>query len=80
MLLEAYLRAEQFEKAQEMLATRLQQRESVRDTFWLGRVQAGQGQIEEAKASLNRASQAWQGGDSDAPEMVTLNRLVESLG
>jgi hypothetical protein len=43
-LLEAYLRAEQFDKAEAMLAERLVRRASARDTFWLGRVQAGQGQ------------------------------------
>ena len=79
-LLEAYLRAEQFEKAQEMLTTRLNQRESVRDTFWLGRVQAGRGQTQEAKASVNRAVQAWQGGDPATPEMASLNKLAGSLG
>jgi hypothetical protein len=41
-LLEAYLRAEQFDKAQAMLAERLTRRATARDTFWLGRVQAGE--------------------------------------
>ena len=38
-MLEAYIRAEEFEKAELMLRSRLNQRESIRDTFWLGRVQ-----------------------------------------
>ena len=36
-LLEAYLRAEQFDQAEAMLEERLARRASVRDTFWLGR-------------------------------------------
>ena len=79
-LLEAYLRAEQFEQAQEMLTTRLKQRESVRDTFWLGRVQAGQGQTQEAKVSVDQASRAWQGGDPANPEIANLNQLIGTLG
>ena len=42
-LLEAFLRAEQFDKAEDMLRERLSRRETPRDTFWLGRVMAGKG-------------------------------------
>ena len=55
-LLEAYLRAEQFDKAEDMLRARLKQRASVRDTFWLGRTQASKGQAEAAAASLREAT------------------------
>ncbi len=47
-LVEAYLRAEQFDKAEAMLAERLARRVSARDTFWLGRAQAGRGQHTQA--------------------------------
>lgn len=44
-LLEAYLRAEQLDKAEEMLHSRLMQRASPRDTFWLGRDAGGPTQL-----------------------------------
>jgi tetratricopeptide (TPR) repeat protein len=75
-LLEAYLRAEQFDKVEAMLVARLQRRASVRDTFWLGRVQAGQGRGEEAKASFDTVAQGWRTGDATSPEMTTLHRLA----
>ncbi len=75
-LLQAYLRAEHFDKAEAMLAERLQRREAVRDTFWLGRVQAGQGHREQAKASFDAAVQGWRMGDAASDEMSTLNRLA----
>ena len=77
-LLEAYLRAEQYDKAEKMLRTRLKQRTSVRDSFWLNRVQAGSdsnGAVEESPADVKRR---WQCADSDSPEMVVLDRLVEA--
>jgi tetratricopeptide (TPR) repeat protein len=79
-LLEAYLRAEQFEKAEAMLRTRLQRRDSVRDLFWLGRAQAGSGQPEAARASLHRVTQGWQDADPGAPERMTLTRLAVQVG
>jgi pentatricopeptide repeat protein len=78
-LLEAYLRAGQFDKAEAMLAERLERRTSARDTFWLGRVQAGQGQREQAKASFDAAAQSWRLGDAASPEMTTLNRLAATV-
>ncbi len=78
-LLEAYLRAEQFDKAEDMLDTRLKRRGSVRDTFWLGRVQAGQGQGEQAQTSFEAATQGWQEGDAASPEMTNLNRLAAAV-
>ena len=77
-ILEAYIRAEQFEKAATMLQNRLQQRESVRDTFWLGRVQSGQGQNALAQSSFGRAAKGWESADPDTPELTALNsRLAE---
>jgi tetratricopeptide (TPR) repeat protein len=78
-LLEAYLRAEQFDKAEAMLAERLERRTSARDTFWLGRVQAGLGQREQAKASFDGAAQSWRLGDAASPEMTALNHLAAAV-
>lgn len=79
-LLEAYLRAEQFDKAESMLRSRLKQRASVRDTFWLGRAQASKGQAEAAGASLREATEGWQSADQQCAELASLNRLAEGVG
>jgi hypothetical protein len=79
-LLEAYIRAEQFEKAKAMLYRRLKQRESVRDTFWLGRVQSGQGRSAEANSSFSRAAQGWSSVDSETPEISALNKQRAAVG
>jgi tetratricopeptide (TPR) repeat protein len=78
-LLEAYLRAEQFDKAEAMLAERLARRTSPRDLFWLGRVQAGQGQREQAKASFDTAAQSWRIGDLESPELSALHRFAAAV-
>ena len=78
-LLEAYLRAEQFDKAEAMLDSRLKRRASVRDTFWLGRVQASKGQAEAAGESLREATEGWQSADQQSAELVSLNRLAEKV-
>jgi tetratricopeptide (TPR) repeat protein len=78
-MLEAYIRAEQFDQAEAMLRQRLAQRESVRDTFWLGRVQGARGQTLEARDSLNQARNAWQGGNADAPELGRLNHSLSGI-
>jgi len=75
-MLEAYIRAEQFEKAEHMLRTRLGQRDSVRDTFWLGRVQSAQGQTAEAHSNLDRATKGWEACDPDTPELTALTNLT----
>lgn len=77
-LLEAYLRAEQYDKAEDFLYTRLKRRASVRDSYWLGRTQANTGRTEEANKTLKAASQGWQSADGSSPEIVGLNKLVES--
>jgi tetratricopeptide (TPR) repeat protein len=79
-LLEAYLRAEQFEKAEAMLHTRLQRRDSVRDLFWLGRAQVRSGQQEAARVSLHGVTQGWQDADPGSPERMTLTRLATQEG
>ena len=73
-MLEAYIRAEQFEKAEAMLYGRLNQRESVRDTFWLGRVHSGQGRSAEASSSFRHVAQGWRAADSGTPEISALNK------
>ena len=78
-LLEAYLRAAQFDKAEAMLAERLGRRISPRDTFWLGRVQAGQGQREQAKSSFGAAAEVWRVGDAASPEMKSLHHLAAAV-
>ena len=75
-MLEAYIRAEQFEKAENMLRGRLQRRESVRDTFWLGRVQSARGQTTEAHSSFSRATTGWEAANLDNPELNALNNQM----
>lgn len=79
-MLEAYLRAEQFDQAEDMLRTRLQRRDSARDLFWLGRTQVQRGQPEAARASLREVSQQWQDADPGSPELTTLTRLATQAG
>jgi tetratricopeptide (TPR) repeat protein len=75
-MLEAYIRAGQCEKAEHMLRTRLNQRDSVRDTFWMGRVQSAQGQTAEAKSSFSQATKGWEAGNPDTPELAALDHLM----
>jgi tetratricopeptide (TPR) repeat protein len=75
-LLEGYLRAERFDKAEEMLQSRLRRRESVRDLFWLGRAQSNAGRQDKASANLSAAKQGWRGADPASPEFNALCRLV----
>ncbi len=75
-LLEAYLRAERFDKAEDMLNTRLRQRETGRDTFWLGRALAGAGRAEDAKANFDTAKSYWQDADQNFAEVNALDSLA----
>ncbi len=77
-LLEAYLRAEQFDRAEAMLQERLGRRETVRDTFWLGRALAGKGEAA-AQGHLAQAVNGWQAGDPESPELTNLKTLAASL-
>jgi tetratricopeptide (TPR) repeat protein len=79
-LLEAYIRAEQFDKAEEMLTARLRQRETARDTFWLGRTLAPVGRTEEAKASLGTAKSYWRDADRTFAEAAALESLAGQTG
>ncbi|MGE3539858.1 MAG: hypothetical protein AB7N91_20800 [Candidatus Tectimicrobiota bacterium] len=79
-LLEAYLRAEEFEKADVMLRGRLQRRESPRDLFWLSRAQVHRGQAEAARQHLHRARQHWQSADPASPEGAALHQLATQAG
>ena len=76
-MLEAYLRAEEFDKAEGMLRVRLDNRPSIRDTFRLGRVQAGTGQKDEANINFQGAVDRWQDADSGSAELEHLNQAVE---
>ena len=78
-LLEAYIRGEQFDKAEDMLRERLNRRASIRDEFWLGRAQAGKGDAASAAGSLKDASDSWAKSGGDSPEMANLDRLAGSL-
>ena len=79
-LLEAYLRAGQFDSAEKLLRKRLKRRASVRDMYWLGRAQANTGQTEAAAASFTGAAEGWQCADSESDEMLALSRVVVSVG
>ncbi len=77
-LLEAYLRAEHYDKAEKMLRARLKQRTSVRDSFWLSRVRAGSDSGSVEGDSPADVKQRWQNADPDSPEMAALDKLVEA--
>ena len=75
-LLEAYLRAGQYDKAEDMLTERLNRRSSVRDSYWMSRAQASTGQADAAKESLSHVKQQWQHADPGSPEMVAIDSLA----
>ena len=69
-LLAAYMRSEQYGKAEDMLRERLSQRTSVRDTLWLSGVQANTG----------AALQAGAIGQSDTTEKTETEFMAERGG
>jgi hypothetical protein len=71
-LLEAYLRAGHYDKAEVSLRQRLTRRPFARDLFWLGRAQVGRGNIESAAISLSEGCLCWENADPEAAEQVTL--------
>lgn len=75
-LLEAYLRAGQYDKAEDMLTERLKRRSSVRDSYWLGRAQTETGQADAANENLSHVKQQWQHADATSPEMAALESLA----
>jgi tetratricopeptide (TPR) repeat protein len=78
-LLEAYLRAGQFDRAEVLLRKRLNRRPSTRDYIWLGRAQAGTGRADEARHSLQAARARWFGTADTSPELVALERLLDAV-
>ena len=76
-LVAAYLKTENFDKAEHILRKRLKRRESARDYFWLGHAQVNKGESAAAKANLSKATEQWQDADHDSPEMSTLKSLVK---
>ena len=75
-LLEAFLRAGEFDKATAMLNERLAQRESPRELYWLARAQAGQGDAAGAQSNLRQAQESWPQADADTPEYARLTTLA----
>ena len=75
-LLEAYLRAEEFDKATGMLRERLSRRESPRELYWLARAQAGQGKPEDAQGNLSSVKEYWAEADTNTPEYARLTQLA----
>ena len=78
-MLEAYIRAEQFDKARDMLDERLSRRASVRDTFWLGRSQSATGDAEAAKSAISDVLARWQDVDRASPEISNVTELASVL-
>ncbi len=74
-LLEAYLRAEQYDDAQTLLQARLSRRASVRDEFWLGRAQSATHQPA-ATDTLASVRERWQTADVDSPEVAALEKVA----
>jgi tetratricopeptide (TPR) repeat protein len=77
-LLEAYLRAGQFDRAEVLVRKRLNRRPSTRDYLWLGRAQAGGGRADAARRTLQAARARWLDADPDSPELAALERLVSA--
>ena len=68
-LLQAYLNAEQYERAEAMLRARLEHRHSARDFFWLAEAQVAHGDVEAAERSRATAREQWSDADPAAPEL-----------
>ena len=79
-LLEAYLRAGQFDKAEGLLGQRLMRRETPRDVFWLARAQEETGKHEAAAANILQAQNAWRDADTGSQELAELTILAEKAG
>ncbi len=76
----ACLKAQQFDKAQDLLTRRLKARSSVRDMVWIGSAQAHTGQMEEAAMNFSKAREGWQDADPTTPELANMERLAGSIG
>ena len=75
-LLAAYLRSDQFDKAEDMLRARLNQRTSVRDTLWLSSAQASTGNAEDALKGVDSVKQGWRDADPGSPEFAALDSIA----
>ena len=75
-LLEAYLRAEEFDKATDMLRERLARRESPRELFWLARAQHAQGDQAGAGKNASQVKETWDQADPNTPEFARLTQLA----
>ena len=76
-LVEACLRAGEFDKATAMLKDRLSKRESPRDNYWMARAQQGMGNMAAAQDSLNVTKEGWQEADTDTIEYAAFTRIAE---
>ena len=79
-LIEAFLRAGQFDKAEALLGQRLKRRESPRDLFWLARAQEADGNRRAAETSIHQARGGWQDADPGSQEIAELTGLAERVG
>ena len=79
-LLETYIRAGRYDDAKAMLDERLSRRSSVRDTYWMGRLEAEavQGNADASQELLARARAAWAPtADESAAELQRLATSVD---
>ena len=82
-LLETYIRAGRYDDARAMLDERLSRRASVRDTYWLGRLEADavQGDAAAARQLLAQARAAWAAtAEEGAAELQRLAGSVDCAG
>jgi len=75
-LLEAHLRAGQFDRAEALLRKRLNRRPSTRDFLWLGRAQASSGRVDEARSSFETARGRWADVHPESPELRSVDRAI----
>ena len=75
-LVEAYLRAGEYDKATGMLRERLSRRESPRELYWLARAQHAQGQQTEATRNASHVKETWEQADSNTSEYARLSQLA----
>ena len=75
-LLETYIRAGMYDAAKSMLDERLSRRSSVRDTYWMGRLEAEavQGNADAASQLLAQAKAAW--APTAEPDAAELQKLA----
>ena len=62
-LLELYMRAEQYDKADDLLPERLNRRASVRDSYWLLHLKESSWDTDTASNTLKMVAEDWQNAD-----------------